>query len=163
MKLIVITALCVGLSCLAAETPTFPKLPDSPSKLIEILKGAGERYTIGDVRVDYVKESDLPYLVSLLDSKEPCRFVDMSISSIYYPGKSTVGHEAAFLIEGFWKRYYPTDLTSQQYKPDIEGIKRWYGMWSYLKKLAEQGGAANGNQPIRSETNSRPSAPGSRR
>jgi hypothetical protein len=138
MKRIVITALCVGLSCLAADNPTFPKLPDSPSKLIEILKGAGERYTIGDVRVDYVEESDLTFLVSLLDSKEPCRFVDMSISSIYYPGKSTVGHEAAYLIEGFWKRYYPTGLTSQQYKPDIEGIKRWYGMWSHQKKLAEQ-------------------------
>ena len=85
MKSIAVTALCVGLTCLAAESPTFTKLPDSPSKLIEILKGAGERYTIGNVRVDYVKVSDVPYLVSLLDSKEPCRFVDMSISSIYYP------------------------------------------------------------------------------
>lgn len=43
MKRMVITALCVGLSCLAAENPTIPKLPDSPSKFIEILKGAGER------------------------------------------------------------------------------------------------------------------------
>jgi len=147
MKRIIITALSVGLSCLAAEAPTFPKLPDSPSKLIEILKAAGELYTIGDVRVDYVKESDLPYLVSLLDSKEPCRFVDMSDSSIYYPGKSTVGHEAAYLIEGFWKRYYPTDLTSQQYKPDIEGIKHWYGMWSHLKKLAEQSRSSEPGRP----------------
>ena len=64
--------------------------------------------------MDFVKESDLPYLVSLLDSKEPCKFVDMALSSIYYSGKSTVGHEAAYLIEGFWKRYYPTDLTSQR-------------------------------------------------
>jgi len=163
MRLIVITAVCAGLSCLAAETSSFPKLPDSPSKLIEILKRAGERYAIGDVRVDYVKESDLPQLISLLDSKEPCRFVDMSISSIYYPGKSTVGHEAAFLIEGFWKRYYPTDLTSQQFKPDIEGMKHWYVMWSNLKKISEQGGAANESQPIRSETNRTPSTAGPRR
>jgi hypothetical protein len=145
-RMVMITALFVGLSCFAAENPTFPKLPDSPSKLIEILKGAGERYTIGDVRVDYVKESDLQYLVSLLDSKDPCRFVDMPDSSIYYPGKSTVGHEAAYLIEGFWKRYYPTGLTSQQYKPDTEAIKRWYGQWSRLKKLSE-GGAGNGRHP----------------
>jgi hypothetical protein len=151
MKRILITTLWLGLSCLAAEDSSFPKLPDSPSKLIAILKGAGDRYTIGDVRVDYVKGSDLPYLVGLLDSKEPCGFVDMSISSIRYPGESTVGHEAAYLIDGFWKRYYPTDLTSQQYKPDIERIKLWYRMWSHLKKLAEDG-AANGSQPIRSET-----------
>lgn len=164
MKYIVITALCAALSCLAAEEPTFSKLPDSPSKLIEILKdGAGERYTIGDVRVDFVKDSDLPYLVSLLDSKESCKYAAMSISSIYYPGRSTVGHEAAYLIEGFWKRFYPTGLTSQQYKPDIEGTKRWYRMWSHLKKLAEPDGAANRSQPIRAEPNRMPSAAGSDR
>jgi hypothetical protein len=161
MKRIFITALCVGLSCLAVEEPTSPKLPDSPSKLIEILKGPGERYTIGDVRVDYVKELDLPYLVSLLDSKEPCRFVDTAVSSIYSPGKSTVGHEAAYLIEGFWKRYYPTDLTSQQYKPDIEGTKRWYRQWNHLKKISEQG-SANWCNPIRSETNRTSSVDGTR-
>ena len=138
----VLVILCFGLTCLAAQQSVFPKLPDSPSKLIEILKGAGERYTIADIRVDYVKEPDVPYLVSLLDSKEPCSSVDMSISSISYPGKSTVGHEAAYLIEGFWKRHYPTALSSQQYKPDIEAIRHWYQMWSNLKKIASQGAAA---------------------
>jgi hypothetical protein len=77
--------------------------------------------------------------MELLDSKEPCGFVPLSGSSIHYPGKSTIGHEAAYLIEGFWKRYYPTELTSPQYKPDVEGIKHWYLMWSHLKKLAEGG------------------------
>jgi hypothetical protein len=97
--------------------------------------------------VDYVKESDIPHLVSLLDSQEPCGFVDMSVSSIRFPGKSTVGHEAAYLIEGFWKRYYPTDLTSQQYKPDIEGMKRWFGFWSRWKKLSEQKRATEPGPP----------------
>ena len=56
--------------------------------LIEILQnGAGMSYTIGDVRVDFVKESDFPYLVSLLDSKEPCRAVNMSVSSFGPVGK----------------------------------------------------------------------------
>jgi len=161
MKQIIITALCAGLSCVAAEQSRFPKLPDSPSKLIGILKGAGDRYTIGDVRVDYVKESDLPYLVGLLDSKEPCAFLDMSTSSILYPGKSSVGHEAAYLIEGFWRRYYPTDLTSQLYKPDVEGIKHWYQRWSHLKKLAEEDGAASGSPPSPSATNRTSSGLGS--
>ena len=89
--------------------------------------------------MDYVRESDLPYLVGLLDSKEPCAFVDLAVGSIDSPGKSTVGHEAAYLIDGFWKRYYPTGLTSRQFTHDFEGKKQWYRMWSHLKKLAESG------------------------
>ena len=135
----------------AADEPRFPELPESSVKLIETLKASGDRYTINRPRLNYVRETDLPYLVGLLDSKEPCAFVDLSISSIRYPGKSTVGHEAAYLIDGFWKRSYPTGLTSQQYKPNIEEIKLWYGTWSHLKKLAEPDGAANGSQPIRKE------------
>ena len=152
MKRISIITLCMCLSCLATDKPSFPELPESPAKLIEILKTSGDRHTIIVPRLNYVKESDLPYLVGLLDSKEPCALVDLSMSSIYYPGKSTIGHEAAYLIEGFWKRFYPTELTSQQYKPDIEYIKIWYRMWSHLKKLSEDG-PPNGSQPIRSETN----------
>ena len=149
MKRILIISLCTSWSCLAGDKPSslgFSELPDSASKLIDTLKSSGAGLTVLKTRLDYVKESDLPHLIELLDSKEPCGHVALAISSIYYPGKSTVGHEAAYLIEGFWKRYYPTQLTSQQYKPDVEGIKRWYGMWSHLKKLVEQGGPANGSQ-----------------
>ena len=101
MKRISIITLCMCLSCLATDKPSFPELPESPAKLIEILKTSGDRHTIIVPRLNYVKESDLPYLVGLLDSKEPCALVDLSMSSIYYPGKSTIGHEAAYLIEGF--------------------------------------------------------------
>jgi len=146
---IVITTLCLCLSCFAAEQSKFPELPDSPFKLIETLKNAGDRFTVVGLRLDYVKESDLPQLVALLDSKDPCGFIDCADSSIYYPGKSTVGHEAAYLIEGFWKRYYPTDLTSQRYKPDIEAIKRWYQSWSHLKNRDEQHDATNEGQRFR--------------
>ena len=144
MKRISSITLCLCLSCLAADIPSFPGLPKSPAKLIELLKTSGDRHTIIGPRLDYVKKSDLPYLVGLLDSQEPCALVDLSSSSIYYPGKSTVGHEAAYLIEGFWKRYYPTGLTSQQYKPDLEAIKHWYGMWSHLQK---EGRAEDGRNP----------------
>jgi hypothetical protein len=163
MKRIRTISLCLCLSCLAADKLVFPELPNSPAKLIETLKISGERHTIIGPRLDYVKESDLPYLVRLLDSKEPCAFVDLSISSIYYPGKSTVGHEAAYLIEGFWKRHYPTGLTSRQYTPDIEAIKGWYARWSHLRKLATPNGPTNGSQRYREETNQPTSADGSRR
>jgi hypothetical protein len=161
MKNFALTALCLSLGCIAADQPLFPPLPESPAKLIEKLRTSGNRCTILGSRVDYVRESDLPYLVGLLDSKEPCAFVDLAVSSIDSPGRSTVGHEAAYLIDGFWKRYYPTGLTSRQFTPDIEGTKHWYRMWSHLKKLAESDGAANGRQPLRSGTNSPPPAAGS--
>ena len=155
MKRIFVIAFLMCWSCLAVDTPDFPELPDSTAKLIETLRTTDSFYTVRTDRLDYVKEPDIPYLVGLLDSKEPCAHVVLSLSSILPENRSTVGHEAAYLIEGFWKRYYPTQLTSSQYKPDVEGIKHWYGMWSHLKRLAEQ--------PIRSETNRTSSAAGSRR
>lgn len=81
MKRIAIVALWLSLCCVAADKPTFPELPDSPAKLIGTLKGSGERYTVHTLRLDFVKGSDIPYLVSLLDSKEPCAFVDLSANS----------------------------------------------------------------------------------
>jgi hypothetical protein len=163
MKRMLITSLCVCWSCLAGDKASFPELPDSPAKLIQTLKASGDGFTVLNLRLDYVTETDIPFLVGLLDSTEPCAHVVLAVSSIGVSGRSTVGHEAAYLIEGFWKRYYPTQLTSGQYKPDVEGIKLWYRMWSNLKKLAEQGGPANRSQPIRSETNSTSPAAGSRR
>ena len=143
-----IIGLFLCCNSLAADKPDFPELPDSPAKLIETLKTADKAYTIGMSRLDYVKESDLPLLVGLLDSKEPCAHVVLSISSILPSGRSTVGHEAAYLIEGFWKRYYPTELVSSRYTPDIEGTKRWYALWSNMKKLADNA-SANGASPRR--------------
>ena len=46
-------------------------------------------------------------IVDLLDSTEPCASVSMSISSLHLESGSTVGQEAAFLIEGFRTGYYP--------------------------------------------------------
>jgi len=131
----------------AADKPDFPDLPDSPVKLIETLKTADKYYVIRMPRLEYVKESNIPHLVALLDSKEPCAHVVLAISSMLPPSRSTVGHEAAYLIEGFWKRYYPTQLVSSA--PDIEGIKEWYAMWSSMKKIAEPSAPVNGALPRR--------------
>ncbi len=133
MKRLAIVALWLLAIGPAANTQqvTLPDLPDSPATLIETLKKTpGNAYVIGMGRLNYVKDSDLPYLASVLDSTEPCAHVVLSISSILPYTRSTVGHEAAYLIEGFWKRFYPTSLGSFQYKPDIQGMKLWYNMWS---------------------------------
>ena len=123
----------VAGNAFAADSLAFPELPDSPRALIEALRSSDEFYTVEGRRLQYVKESDLPYLIELLDSKEPCAHVVEVFSSVLPNGRSTVGHEAAYLIEGFWKRYYPTGLTSQRYEPDMAEIKRWYSMWNHLR------------------------------
>ncbi len=111
------------------------------------LKSADTHYTVRAHVLDYVKESDISSLITLLDSKEPCAHVVHSLSSIPPLNRSTVSHEAAYLIEGFWKRYYPTELSSHRYMPDIEAIKHWYAVWSNMKKLAYTGDQANSHQP----------------
>ena len=134
--LVLIFTLFCGFSKAADPEPLFPKLPATPKALIEKLKETkNDRYTVSGTKIDFVRESDLPYLVKLLDSKEPCAFLDLAKSSISYPGKSTVGREAAYLVEGFWKRYYPTELTSQKFDPDTEAIKRWYRLYQHRKKI----------------------------
>ncbi len=137
MKRILIISLFACSACLAADRPSLRQLPDSPSKLIETLRASRDGHTVWELRLDYVKESDLPFLVRLLDSEEPCAHVVSAESSILPTGPSTVGHEAAYLIEGFWRRCYPTRLSSHMYKPDIAGIKSWYAVRCNLKRLAE--------------------------
>lgn len=74
----------------------------------------------------WVKESDLPALVELLDSTEPCANVQSMVSSFMDSKRSTVGNEAAYLIEGFRNDWYPPRLNSTRPKCDIEEIKKWW-------------------------------------
>jgi len=136
----IILVLFVSLSvCYAAKDKEHPKLPETAIELIETLKKTEGSYTTWEVKLDYVTEKDLPRLVELLDSEEPCAYSVMSISSQLPAGRSNVGNEAAYLIESFWKRYYPTRLTSSESGiPKKEELKMWYRMWANLKNLAEQ-------------------------
>ena len=133
-----VTPIEAGGPAITAQSLAGSELPESPLRFIEKLKTAGERFTVARQRLDYVRESVVPPLIELLDSKEPCAFVDLSESSIYYPGKSTVGREAAYLIEGFRSRYYPHRLTSQHFNPDLQSIRLWYHTWNHLRRLHAQ-------------------------
>jgi len=74
----------------------------------------------------WVKETDLPSLVALLDSTEPCANVRSMVSSVIIRERSTVGNEAAYLIEGFRKDRYPPGLVSNHPLQDIEEIEAWW-------------------------------------
>jgi hypothetical protein len=61
-----------------------------------------------------------------LDSREPCAPV-VSVKSSFIPDWSTVGDEAAFMILGFRKGWYPPDLHSGGIGPDVKDeIRSWW-------------------------------------
>ena len=99
-----------------------------PSDLIESLKQSPDSArTIWAVPKNWIQEKDLPGLIALLDSAEPCAPTVAAESSALPPIKrSTVGQEAAFLIEGFRRGRYPPDLDSSRFHPDKADIRKWW-------------------------------------
>jgi hypothetical protein len=135
----ILMTIFISALCLSALSEEYPNLPESPLQLIEELKAFPAIYTTWEIKLNYVSEKDLPSLVKLLDSEEPCLYSVMSLSSRLPDGRSTVGREAAYLIESFWKQYYPLRLTSEDAGiPKKEEIKAWYRQWSNLKQMQNQ-------------------------
>jgi hypothetical protein len=104
---------------------TFDWQSRGPIEFIDLLKER-DGYTVRGVHRGWLKPVDIPPLVDLLDSQEPCGDVKMSISSYYHAGLSTVGREAAFLIQGFRKGEYPPGLNSIHFEYEIEEILNWW-------------------------------------
>ena len=103
-----------------------------PIELIEELKQHPKSiYTIWFVPKEWILEQDLPGLITLLDSETPCASTVSADSSTLPPPGSTVGHEAAFLIQGFREGRYPAELNSSRFTPDKTEIRNW---WNTLKK-----------------------------
>lgn len=74
----------------------------------------------------WIEESDVPALIALLDSEEPCANVQSMLSSFIDTTRSTVGREAAYLIAGFRHDHYPPGLNSTRYDLDADEIRRWW-------------------------------------
>lgn len=105
----------------------FDYVTDGPLDLLNILKAWEGNYFVSPIyQFGWVKESDLLELVKLLDSTEPCANVQAMHSSFIDTTKSTVGNEAAYLIEGFRMDHYPPSLNSTRPPCDIEKIKAWW-------------------------------------
>ena len=96
----------------------------------------GGGLTVWGTHRGWIVEEDLPKLIAQLDSREPCLAVAKAISSFRSFENSTVGREAAFLIEGFRAEQdrsgyagYPPALNSNR-APGFDGdaIRAW---WSH--------------------------------
>ena len=74
-------------------------------------------YPISDSPKNWIKADDVKELEKYIYDKRPCRPV-VSYSSSRLPTKnSTVGHEARYLIEGYYKGRYPHALVSTDWQP----------------------------------------------
>jgi len=95
-------------------------------EFLDFIRGKSGWYTVWGDHENWVKEEDLPELMMLLDSTEQCANVNRSVSSWIDFEPSTVGNEAAYLIEGFRKGRYPPGLNSTRPRPNKDEIRQWW-------------------------------------
>lgn len=112
---------------------TFDWSSGSPVQFLEMLERSGDIYTVLGLHHDWIRDSDIESLMSHLDSQTPCAYVVSAASSKLPHGRSTVGREAAFLLEGYRLHYYPPQLSSADFEPDRDELRHWYRVWSTRK------------------------------
>lgn len=74
----------------------------------------------------WIRAEHIPDLISLLDSKEPCTPV-VDAHSSFIPPSSTIGQEAAMMIDGFRQGAYPPALTASRYgEKEKQELRDWW-------------------------------------
>jgi len=112
----------------------FDWVNQSPLKFLDVLRKEDTTcYPIFGVKKNWVKKENIPKLMSLIDSKEPCAAVSRTISSYFDFKGSTIGDEAAFIIMGFQKGEYPPDLNSTRPKITGENKTEILSWWEEFK------------------------------
>lgn len=91
---------------------------------------SGNFYTVHGLHHDWLRDSDIDTLMARLDCQTPCAHVVISVSSHLPQGRSTVGHEAAYLLEGYRQHFYPPDLASDRFEPNLTELRHWHRKWS---------------------------------
>ncbi len=109
-----------------------------PIEFIQMLRSRAEQpgaygfpyvFSVQGTHYGWVRADDVPKLIELLDSNEPAAAVKMSVSSWMDTHFSTVGHEAANLIEGFRKGQFPHALNSTRWQFANELEQRRFKQW----------------------------------
>ncbi|SKC45497.1 hypothetical protein [Pseudoxanthomonas indica] len=149
---ILLCALLVASLPAFAQVPSRHKVPvgtsslqfdfakQGPRELLAFLSDPGElTKPVSRVQVEHhyrgwIAESDIPYLLTQLDSKAPCLSVNMSVSS-FLPTRVTVGDMAAYLIDSYRTRYFPMSLYSRAYTDDEkQELVRWWTVYSEARE-----------------------------
>lgn len=111
-----------------------------PVAFLRELKSQSHWISFKSAATQWITPRDLPDLLEAAESKEPCAFV-VSVSSSYLPpGRSTVGDEALFMIEGYMKGFYPPELYSGAHSEDA---KQAYITWCKNEIVAAKNGKSD--------------------
>jgi len=82
--------------------------------------------TFRDPVKGWIEREHIPALIALLDSTELCTAV-VDARSSFLPDSSTVGDEAAMLIDGYRDGYYPSRLHASRYTyADKQAMRAWW-------------------------------------
>jgi hypothetical protein len=123
--------LLFSLALQGCATDRYDLVPVSakPIEFLALLQknvGTGSAITVSQPVRGWITEQDVPGLLARLDSAEPCLPVVRSESS-YLPATSTVGAEAAFLLNGFIRDEYPPALYSSS--PGLKSKEELVEWW----------------------------------
>ena len=106
----------------------------SPREFLDFLTRCRGAYSIHGIHVGWLRPDDVPILVALLDSTTPCAPTKSTLSSHIPSYPSTVGHEAAYLLDGFRQQRYPPSLDSSDLTPDAtRKLRTWISTWKPSK------------------------------
>lgn len=111
-----------------------------PVDFLRELKSQPYWISFKSAATQWITPRDLPDLLEAVQSREPCAFVTSVYSSYLPPGRSTVGDEAVFMIEGYMKGFYPPQLYSGPY---TENVKQAYITWCKKEIAAAQSGKSD--------------------
>ena len=105
----------------------------TPASLVAMLSDPSMLQVPGyrRVRIDkpvrnWIRESDVPELLELMDSTAPCLALNIPQSS-FLPDRTTVGDIAAYLVDSYRNRMFPHSLYSKRYSESEKAeLRRWW-------------------------------------
>jgi len=83
-------------------------------------------YSVHGEHRGWVTEADVPQLLELATSTDPCLAVVSTLSSWLPDRPSTVGHEALYILAGFRAGKYPPELASTRWSGTLEEYRQWW-------------------------------------
>ena len=97
-----------------------------PVAFLTFLRTATTPFSVTGLHKGWLRPSDVPALLDLVSSVEPCAMVVMGSASYVPLERSTVGQEAIFLLDGLRTGTFPPTLHSHAYAPKSrDEILRW--------------------------------------
>lgn len=115
-------------------SPGFDFYTQSPLELIQFLaEREHPKWHAPLIWPGWIKESDIPALMELIYSKEPCAHIESMVSPSTGNEWSTVGNLAAFLIDSFRHDSGLPRFGSRKFTWDINEIQEWWEGWRESK------------------------------